>query len=423
MNGVVVAAGLALLASASAPQHPAVAQENERSYLAAALSVAGLQALVMGGLVLRRSRRRRKESDLLESEKLHRLTLNNISDAVFITAPNGDFRFVCPNVHVIFGCSRAEAEQLGNIRCLLGESAVDALVSGTAGEISNHECTVLDRSGEEHHVLVNVKPVSIRGGTRLYACRDITDRRRAEDAHRKLAQMHRLAGMGELTAMIAHEVNQPLGAILANAEAAELLLEQPEPPLDEVREILEDIRRSDLRADEAIRHIRTLLRPHEIQLAPMSISELVKEVVRLVAGDASRRHIRICTDMDPALPLASGDAIHLQHVVLNLVINAMDAMAVTPPELRQLNICASLDRESIHLEVTDRGPGIAAGKLATIFDSFFTTKANGMGLGLPIAQSIITAHHGQIWAENNEQGGATFHFTLQVAANAAGAAA
>ena len=140
---------------------------------------------------------------------------------------------------------------------------------------------------------MSVKRISIKGGTVLYTCRDVTDRRRADEANRSLAHAHRLAGMGELTAMIAHEVNQPLGAILSNAEAAEMLLESENPPLDEIREILADIRKSDLRADEAIRRIRALLRKREMQARAARPERAVADVLRLAAGDALRRHVRV----------------------------------------------------------------------------------------------------------------------------------
>lgn len=405
-----------LLVSAAAFAHAVPLPAPEQPYLAIALAVAAGQALFIGGLLVQRGRRRQAELKLAESEVFHRLTLGNISDAVFITTDDGTFTFVCPNVHVIFGWSRREAEQLGNICRLLGDPIPDPAAMGGTCEVSNRRCEVLDKAGRKHHLLVSVKRVSIRGGTRLYSCRDITDQVRAEDANRQLAHVHRLAGMGALTGMIAHEVNQPLGAILANAEAAEMLLEHPDPPLEEIREILADIRRSDLRADEAIRHIRTLLRRQELKIEPLRIDAILRDVLQLVTGDAARRRIAMRIDADRALPLAAGDPVHLQHVILNLVLNAMEAMANTPTDRRQLAIRAR-QAGSRHLQVTieDHGRGIPPEELSTVFESFFTTKASGMGLGLSIARSIISAHQGRIWAENSEAGGASFHFTLPLA--------
>lgn len=424
MNCARVASAVVLLALAGASVYAATGDPGERRFLAAATSIAGAQAFFIGALLVQRRRRRKMEMRLLESETIHRVTLSSISDAVFITAEDDTFTFVCPNVHAIFGCSRAEAERVGSIRGLLGDAIPDAVASSTANELPNLECEIADRSGRKHHLLVSVKRISIRGGTRLYTCRDITDRRRAEDANRQLAHVHRLAGMGALTGMIAHEVNQPLGAILANAEAAEMLLDQPDPPLDEIRDILADIRKSDLRADEAIRHIRTLLRRNELQISTVRIDEIVSEVVHLVAGDATRRQIAMRMDNEQALPPAAGDAVHLQHVILNLVLNAMEAMESTPPEKRKVVVRTRRAASGmLEVAVSDRGHGIPPDRLSTVFESFFTTKRNGMGLGLSIARSIVSAHNGEIRAENNQDGGATFRFTLPVADSIAGAAA
>jgi PAS domain S-box-containing protein len=423
MKSALLAASVVLLATASAGPHSTSGRSEHPGYLAAAVAVAGVQALFIGGLLLQRSRRHQAEARLQESKEVHRLTLASISDAVFITSPGGSFTFVCPNVAVIFGYTQREAEQLGNIRRLLGDAVPEPTVLDASGEISNLECSVLDKEGCDHHLLVNVKRICIKGGTRLYTCRDVTDRRRAEDANRRLAHAHRLAGMGGLTALIAHEVNQPLGAILADAEAAELLLENPDPPLGEMREILADIRKSDMRADSAIRHIRALLRRQEIKIGSLNLNDTVREVVRLAAADALRRQVRIRTELDPALPLAAGDAVDLQHVLLNLVINAMDSMVDTPSDAQAVVIRTRQGEPgSIEVTVADRGTGVPPDQLSTVFESFFTTKANGMGLGLSIARSIIAAHHGRIWVRNNDAGGATFHFTVPLGEKAAGRA-
>ena len=316
-------------------------------------------------------------------------------------------------VHVIFGYSHAEVVELRNIRRLLGDGVFEAAALAASGEISNIDRRIRDKARVEHDLLVNVKGISIRGGTVLYTCRDVTDRRRAEEANRSLAHAHRVAGMGELTAMIAHEVNQPLGAILSNAEAAELLLESDNPPLDEIREILADIRKSDLRADEAIRRIRALLRKREMQLEMLDLNEIVGEVVQLAAGDALRRQVRIRVEPDPSLPRVPGDRVHLQQVLLNLIINAMDAMKETPEADREISVrTRSTGDGLVEACVSDRGTGIAQGKLSAVFDSFVTTKPDGMGLGLAISRSILAAHKGRIWAENNPGGGAAIRFTL-----------
>jgi PAS domain S-box-containing protein len=246
---------------------------------------------------------------------------------------------------------------------------------------------------------------------------DITHRKRLEEATRQLAHGGRLAVVGELTASIAHEISQPLTAILSNAVAAQRLLESPSPPLGEVREILADIYADDQRASEVIRRIRGLLHRREISLAPLDLSEVADEVVRLVANDARRRKVAVDTAFESGLGPVRGDRIHLQQVLLNLLLNAMDAMDEAPHAERRISVrTARHGNHAVLVSVSDTGHGIPADKLPSVFDSFFTTKEHGMGLGLAIARSIIEVHGGRIWACNNAAGGATFTFTLSATA-------
>jgi len=245
---------------------------------------------------------------------------------------------------------------------------------------------------------------------------DITDRKHAEEADRNLTHVSRLAVVGELTAMVAHEINQPLGAILSNADAAEMLLETPDPPLDEIRQILSDIRRSDLRASEAVLRIRALLNKHEIQLQPVDLNGTIEDVLRLTAADLRRAEVEVRTELVSSLPPVSGDRVYLQQVLLNLFVNAMDAMKDTPVADRLLTVSTRLDDSgAIEVVVTDNGHGIPPDKLSGIFESFYSTKTDGMGLGLSIARSIVRTHGGRIWAENRRERGAAFHVTLKVA--------
>ena len=252
--------------------------------------------------------------------------------------------------------------------------------------------------------------------------RDITDRKRAEEANRNLAHAARLAVAGELTASIAHEINQPLGAILSNADAAEMLLERPHPPLDEIRQILADIRRDDLRASDVIQHLRALLRKHELEIQPLDFNELITEVLRLAAADGQRRRVHFVREFAADLPLVPGDRVHLQQVMLNLMLNAMDAMADTPIQRRRVTLrTRPTAGGGVEVAVIDTGSGIDPERLNHIFDSFFTTKKEGMGLGLSIARSIIEAHRGALTVMNNPDGGATFAFTLPAGKTGMGA--
>lgn len=250
-----------------------------------------------------------------------------------------------------------------------------------------------------------------------------TQRRRAELAAQQqrveLAHAARLATMGELTGTIAHEVNQPLGAILANVAAAEMLLDSGDARLEEVRHILADVRKDDLRASEVIRRLRALLAKHEMARERLDLNDTIGEVVGLLGAESARRQVELVTELDAALPHVLGDRVHLQQVLLNLVVNAMDAMTDTHVAQRRVVVRTALRQDGgVEVEVTDRGHGIAPESLPKLFDSFFTTKQRGMGLGLSIARSIVQAHDGRIWAEADPQRGATFRFTLPAAAPA-----
>jgi PAS domain S-box-containing protein len=249
---------------------------------------------------------------------------------------------------------------------------------------------------------------------------DITDRKRAEEAGRQLAHAARFAVVGELTAMVAHEVNQPLCAILSNAEAGEILLRSDQPPLDELRQILADIRQDDLRADAAIRGIRSLVHRRELDPEPSDLADIVAHVLKLTAGDALHRRVTIRQEFAAGLPRVIGDWSHLEQVFVILIVNAMDAMKETREGAREVLISArQASDEYVEVAVRDFGHGISTVNMPQLFDSLFTTKPEGMGLGLPIARTIIAAHGGRIWAENAPGGGAVFRFTLRTSTGAA----
>ena len=241
---------------------------------------------------------------------------------------------------------------------------------------------------------------------------DITDRKRAEESNRHLAHVSRLATLGELTASIAHEVNQPLGAILSNAEAAEMLLDQANIQTEELKQIICDIRQDDLRASDVIKHIRSLVKKGELVMQPFDMNQAIRDVLNLVNADLARHKVTVETRLAP-LPLVHGDQVHLQQVLLNLTINAVEAMSETPGSDKRLSIqtrCA--DTGGIEVTVCDSGPGIAPAAAELLFDSFYTTKPQGMGLGLSISRSLIKAHGGTIRAYTRREGGACFSFHL-----------
>lgn len=250
--------------------------------------------------------------------------------------------------------------------------------------------------------------------------REITHQKQAElealELRKELAHADRVTLLGQLASALAHELSQPLGAILRNAEAAEIMLRETSPDLEELRAIITDILRDDQRAGQVIDRLRSLLKRRSLDLQPIELPAVIAEVMSLVHADAATRHVRLDYVAGPGLPMIRGDRIHLQQVLLNLFINAMDAMEEGVFGPRCIQVSAWLTGPvTIEVRVCDNGPGVAAKSLEKLFDPFFTTKANGMGMGLAVSKTIVEAHHGKLWAENRPEGGACFCFTLPVA--------
>jgi C4-dicarboxylate-specific signal transduction histidine kinase len=249
---------------------------------------------------------------------------------------------------------------------------------------------------------------------------DITSRKRAEiEARRNLdeiAHMNRVAAMGELAASLAHEINQPLTAILSNAQAACRFLSGKSSGLAEVGECLTDIIADDKRAGEVIKRLRALLRKGEFQASVVDLNEVVREVIRLVGHDALLRKVSVVFEPLPGLPPVLGDRIQLYQVALNLIVNGLAAAAEQVQRDRWLLVrTAESGSDGVELTVEDSGKGISEGDLPRVFEPFFTTKQEGLGMGLSISRSIVQAHGGRLWAENSAGGGAIFRCVLPVA--------
>ena len=271
-----------------------------------------------------------------------------------------------------------------------------------------------------HHLTrVASRDASGRALRTVGVLRDITARKQAEaellQQRAELAHLSRVTMLGELSGSMAHELNQPLTAILSNAQAAQRFLADDHADLNEVRDILADIVAEDKRAGEVIRRLRLLLKKGEVQHQPLSVNEVILEVLKLVRSELVNQNFTVQTQLSPDLPIVHADGVQLQQVLLNLVMNACEAMAGAEIRTRELTLRTSrcLDG-SAQVSVADCGPGIPPEELEQIFDSFYTTKPQGMGLGLAVCRSIITAHGGNLWATNNPARGATVHFTLPV---------
>jgi len=232
----------------------------------------------------------------------------------------------------------------------------------------------------------------------------------------ELLHAGRISTMGELAGALAHEINQPLSAIMSNAQAARRYLAAATPDLEEVKEILNDIVKDDARAGDVVHHLRAHLKKTKTASEPLDLNLIFREVVGLLRSDAVIRDVKVSSELDPMLPLVQGDRIELQQVALNLILNAFEAMNEQPNGDRQVLIRTGLKDSRVLAAVTDNGNGIPIEDAEKIFKPFYTSKPQGLGMGLSICRSIINRHHGRLWAENNSDRGATFYFSLPVSA-------
>jgi PAS domain S-box-containing protein len=258
------------------------------------------------------------------------------------------------------------------------------------------------------------KPTLMRG-----VIRDVTEQRQAQtkldELQFELVHAGRVSMLGQLVSAITHELSRPLGAILRNADVAEMSLQESSPDLDELRVITTDIRRGVSHAGEVIERLRGLLKHRRMDLQPIDVENLLLDVNVLVRPDAVARNVELQLRLEPRLPLVAGDRVHLSQVLINLIINAMDSITDSAAIRRVLVEALSTPDGLIQVSVIDSGSGVSAEAIARVFEPFFTTKSTGMGMGLSISRTIIEAHGGRIWVENNPAGGATFAFTLPVA--------
>jgi len=293
------------------------------------------------------------------------------------------------------------------------QGGIEAVLAGTQAEF-RVDYAYPTRT-DERWASVSVLPLRRPEGGAVIYRQDITLQQRsrleAERLRRDLTHVGRVTTMGEMAAALAHELNQPLTAILSNAHAGERYLAQGAPPLGEIREILQDVVGDARRAGEVIQRLRSLLRKDEARFLPLDVNQVIREMAALVRTDGILRNVGIDLDLATALPRVRGDRVQLQQVLLNLVLNGMEAMGPSG-EARRVVVRTLHTDAAVHVAVRDQGPGIPADELSRVFDTFYTTKASGMGMGLAISRSIVEAHGGRIWAENNPDRGATFAFTI-----------
>jgi PAS domain S-box-containing protein len=379
------------------------------------------------GIVTLRSRaaRKRAEEALRESETRFRTFVDHAADALFMY----DFE-----QGTIVDVNRQACESLGYTQQeLIGmtpmafdvnpdRAATESIAERTAaGETVIDTHWHLRKDGALFPVEVHTSQYSY-GGRRflLKVARDISDRVRAEEQRERLRQLeadlahiNRVSMMGELTASIAHEVNQPLSGVVSNGSACLRWLAGDVPNVEEAREAARRIVRDGKRAGEVIARVRALVKRAATPSEKLDLNEIIREVLALVGDEAKRKSVIVRTQFADDLSPISGDRVQLQQVMLNLVMNAMEAMSSVDERARELLITTrNMDADQVQVTVKDSGTGIDPNTLDKIFDPFYTTKPTGMGMGLSISRSILQAHGGRLWAAAKDGPGTIFHFSL-----------
>ena len=371
--------------------------------------------------------RKRVEEALRGSEKKYRTLTDNLSVGVFRSTPGpkGNYIEVNSAYMRMFGFDNKET--------LLSLYAYDLYQNPEDrdsfsnkmlkdGGVKNEEIMFKRRDGTPFSGSVTAVAVKNSDGNVSHydgILEDVTELRQAKKEARKrreeIAHLARVATMGELSASLAHELNQPLTAILSNAQAALRFMAGDRADLDEIRDILDDIVADDRRAGKVIQRLRSLFRKGELIKVSVDINNLIQEVVSLIHTETMIRNVSIETTLDRSLSPVLGDKIHLQQVIINFILNASDAMTDIDEGQRKIIISTSkADEKMVKVGVHDCGIGFDEDNMDHIIEPFFTTKPEGMGMGLSINQTIINAHLGRMWAVNNPDRGATFFFTLPI---------
>jgi len=283
------------------------------------------------------------------------------------------------------------------------------------GSCEPFEKEYLRKDGSRVPVLVGVAAFEGRDAGVSFVL-DLTERKRAQEALHKaqaeLAHVARVTTVGALTAAIAHEIKQPIAATVTNAGAGMRWLAAKPPDLEEVRQALERIVKGGNRAAEVIGRIQALVKKMPPRRDRLDINQVVLDVVPMILGELHRNRVELQTRLAPDLPEVPGDRVQLQQVILNLILNAVEAMSGVADRPRELVVGSGASNSEVFVEVRDSGPGLDAANLDRLFDSFYTTKPNGMGMGLSISRSIVEAHGGRLVARQNAPHGAVFRFTL-----------
>jgi len=401
---------------------PSVVDEDRRVVvLVSALCV--LQSALIVALVMQRRRQQRIEESLKDSEE--RIALATLPENLGLWQWSEHADEIWATEHFRDILQVPERESLTRASVLVSIHPEDrgrfdeAFDRPGNGEVLDNDFRVMRQSGELRWVTGKARARRDSSGRIIRVTgvvMDITDRKQAEAESQsqrlQLAHLTRVSILGQLSGALAHELAQPLTAILSNAQAAQRFLASNRVDLMEVREIIQDIVNDDKRAGEVIRRVRALLRRGEIQRQALDVPQLIRDALTVAHGDLLVRQVDVSSRFEPMLPAVLGDRVQIQQVLLNLLLNAAEAMSGNVPRDRRIDISAARDADEVRISVADCGTGIEAERIESVFEAFHTTKSNGLGLGLAISRSIVIAHHGRMWATNNVHRGSTFHFTL-----------
>jgi PAS domain S-box-containing protein len=400
--------------------------EQHRRTVIGGISFIIIETLLVIGLLVNLHRRRRAEAESAASALRYRTVADHTYDWEYWSAPDGTLNYVSPSCERITGYSAQEfidnPSLLPKIIVPEDRGIWNKHDHGARTELKTREVQfrIRTKGGETRWIDHACLPVNDAQSKFLgirASNRDISDRKKAEfevQQHRnELAHVTRVAAMGELTSSLAHELNQPLAAIRNYANAAQRFLSQGEPGLSKAREAIEGIVQDDRRAAEVINRVRALLKKEEPRYHPVHMNNVIQETLAFIRSDSLLEELSIETELAQGLPAVPGDRVQLQQVLLNLMLNAVDAMNKAIPKLRKLVIKTESEEDrGVKVSVRDFGAGIDEAHRDKLFEPFYTTKPGGMGMGLAISARIVHAHGGSIRAENNPDGGATFYFTL-----------
>ncbi len=370
--------------------------------------------------------RKRADGALRESEARLRDITFSMGDWVWEVDENGVYTYSSQKGFDLLGRSRED---------VIGKTPFDFMppdeakrVAAIFSEIVANKAPIKDlenwnirKNGQRICLLTNAVPMlDEEGNLKGYrgVDKDITEHKRVgaeiARARRELLRVERSTRLSEMTASLAHELNQPLAAILSNAQAALRFLKSDKPDLNEFQEIMQDIISDDQRAGNVIRSLRSMMKREEGEKRPIILNDVLNAVIQIFRSEAIFRNVRIETELDGSLPPVLGDKGQLQQVVLNIIMNGSEAMSETPPEQRKLILRTQVKDDGIRVTVQDFGSGIDKENVDRIFQPFFTTKRTGLGMGLALCRTIVEAHEGHIWAENNSDGGTTFFIELPI---------